>query len=107
VVGGVLGGLGTWWGGVGRKAHCHIKTWGGRLLLGIEAPSLVFQHNGGVGVVKMPHCHVEMRQGGVVGSGETKQKNTPYRCIFSVQRMRGCVGRVGDVSGELGTYQWG
>ena len=58
---------------MGRKAHRRVKTRDGGLLLGIEAPSLVFQHDGRVGVVKTPHRRVETRQGGVVSSGEAER----------------------------------
>ncbi len=86
---------------MGQKAHCHIKTRDGGLLLGIEALALMFQHNGGVGVVKMPHCRIETRQGGVVGSGEAEQKkHALYGAFFLFGRWR-------DMSVGLGTCQWG
>ena len=95
---------------MGRKAHCHIKTWNGGLLLDIEAPSLMFQHNGGVGVVKMPNRHIEMRQGGILGSGEAKQKKLAIQALFSCSAGErtcwegwGCVRGIGNMSVELGT----
>ncbi len=86
---------------MGRKAHRCVETRDGGLLLGIEALALVFQHDGGVGVVKMPHCRIETRQGGVVGSGEAEQKkHALYGAFFLFGRWR-------DMSVGLGTCQWG
>ena len=64
------------------KAHCRAETRQGGLLLGVEAPSLVFRHNWGARVVKTAPSRVSTRDGAMGGA-------------------------CGDVSSALGKCQWG
>ena len=104
--------------GRGRKAHQHIKTQNGGLLLVTEALRFVFRHDSGAGVVKNtpPLCRNTRRRccGHWKAVQMLNRKNAPHRAHFSVWRVEGRVGGVGDVSvgvGDVlvrvGMYWWG
>jgi len=72
-----------------------------------QKPSIsCFDTTVGQGWSKTPHRRVETQGGGVVGTGrqcrcQTEKMHHTGR-VFSVRRVEGCVGRVGDVSVGVG-----